>query len=143
MILAANKMDLPDAKTKLAAFRKKAKNKKILPVSCATGEGIDALLDAALKLLTAGAGDEEPVITPVKKYVYEPEFAITKEDGVFIVQGKKVDTLAAMTEFGEEEALRRFQNILKKIGVEKALEENGIKEGDTVRIGDYEFVYEK
>ena len=48
-----------------------------------------------------------------------------------------------MTVFKEEEALRRFQNILKKMGVEKALEEKGILEGDKVRIGKFQFEFKK
>jgi GTP-binding protein len=142
MIIAVNKMDLTDAKKRLAAFKRHVGKKKIFPLSCVTGEGIDALLSETIRLLAAPA-EEEPLISPVKRYVYEPEFTVAKEDDVFVVRGKKVDTLAEMTEFGEEEALRRFQNILKKIGVEKALEDNGIKEGDMVRIGDWEFTYEK
>ena len=39
-----------------------------------------------------------------------------------------------MTVFGEDEALRRFQNILKKMGLGIELEKMGIKPGDTVRI---------
>ena len=54
---------------------------------------------------------------------------------------QKVEKLAAMTVFKEEEALRRFQNILIKMGIEKALEEEGIGAGDTVRIGNFELNY--
>ncbi len=60
-----------------------------------------------------------------------------------MVKGSKVDKLSAMTDIAEEESLRRFQNILKKIGVEKELEARGVVEGDTVRIGSYEFIFEK
>ena len=48
-----------------------------------------------------------------------------------------------MTDFAAEEGLRRFQGILKKMGVEKELESHGINVGDTVRIGDFEFDFEK
>ena len=48
-----------------------------------------------------------------------------------------------MTKFNEDEALRRFQNILKKMGVDIALEEKGCKVGDTVRIANFEFDYTK
>lgn len=44
-ILAANKMDIPEASENLKRFRKKVK-KKIYPISCVTGEGIKALLEA-------------------------------------------------------------------------------------------------
>ena len=51
-ILAANKMDLPDAAENLKRFRKKVKE-KICPISCVTGEGVKELLEAVHKKLTA------------------------------------------------------------------------------------------
>lgn len=42
-ILAANKMDLPEARKNLELFRRKVK-KEIFPISAATGEGLDVLL---------------------------------------------------------------------------------------------------
>ena len=110
-----------------------------------TKEGINELLYDVFKLTQIPIDDDEQIDTvPVKKYIYEPEFSVTKEDeGFYVVTGKKVETLAAMTKFNEEEALRRFQNILKKMGVELALEQEGCKVGDTVRIGSFEFEFSK
>ena len=110
-----------------------------------TKEGIDKLLYDVYKLTQIPVKTEEEIDTiPVKKYIYEPEFTVNKEDeGFFIVTGKKVETLAAMTKFNEEEALRRFQNILKKMGIELALEQKGCKVGDTVQIGKFEFEFSK
>ena len=42
-IIAANKIDLPEAKVNLAKFKRKVK-KEIFPISAATGEGLEALL---------------------------------------------------------------------------------------------------
>jgi len=49
--------------------------------------------------------------------------------------------LAAMTNFDSDEGLARFEQILAKMGVEKKLRELGAVEGDTVRIGPFEFTY--
>jgi len=49
-VLAANKMDLPDASRNLDEFKKKTK-KAIYPISCVTGEGIKRLLEAVYKKL--------------------------------------------------------------------------------------------
>ena len=68
------------------------------------------------------------------------EFTIRRDDsGAFIVEGKNIERLVAMTRFHDEESLRRFQNILRRSGIEDALRERGVKEGDTVRIRDMEF----
>ena len=53
-----------------------------------------------------------------------------------------LERLAAMTRFDQLEGFRRFQNILKKMGVEKVLQKKGAKPGDTVRIGRIEFTFE-
>jgi len=47
----------------------------------------------------------------------------------------------AMTNFDQDEAINRLQGILRKMGVEKALEAEGIAPGDQVAIGDHEFTY--
>jgi GTP-binding protein len=143
MLIAVNKMDLTDAHVKFQQFKKKIRKKKIFPLSAATGEGMDDLLQAVIAELNIAPAPEELAPEPVKRYVYEPEFTVTKEGDVFVVSGAKVEKLASMTEFNQEEALRRFQNILKKMGVEQELEQKGIQPGDTVRIGDVEFTYEK
>ena len=48
-----------------------------------------------------------------------------------------------MTNFNTEEALIRFSNKLRKMGIDDELEKMGINEGDIVRILDYEFEYTK
>jgi GTP-binding protein len=69
-------------------------------------------------------------------------FQIVREaDGAFVVSGDRVERLAAMTNFESDEALMRFERALAKLGVEKRLKELGAEEGDTVRIGPYEFTY--
>lgn len=46
-----------------------------------------------------------------------------------------------MTNFNQEEAAIRFQNILKRMGVERKLKKEGIQPGDTVQIGDMQFTF--
>jgi len=144
-VIVLNKTDIPSSQDNIKVFKKKVKNKKIYTISNMTKEGIDKLLYDVYKLTQIPVNTEEEIDTiPVKKYIYEPEFTVNKEDeGFFTVKGKKVETLASMTKFNEEEALRRFQNILKKMGVELALEQKGCKVGDTVQIGNFEFEFTK
>ncbi len=64
-----------------------------------------------------------------------------QRDGTFVITGERVERLAAMTNFDSDEALARFERVLAKMGVEKKLRALGAAEGDTVRIGQYEFTY--
>ncbi|HBU69760.1 MAG TPA: GTPase ObgE [Elusimicrobia bacterium] len=142
-IIAVNKMDLTGSKEKLLAFKKKLKGKKVFAVSAVSGEGIKEVLIAAFKAVEVSK-EEISVFKEgaVKKYVYEPEFSVERIDDVFIISGKKIEKLAAMTDFANYEALVRFDNILKKLGVDKILKEKGITPGCTVKIGEHEYIYE-
>ncbi len=143
-VIALNKIDVCDASQNIKNFKKNVKNKKIFSISNMTKVGIDKLLSEIAKLVELPVKEEDIKSIPVKKYIYEPDFKIDiDEDGVFVISGRKVEVLAKMTKFNEDEALRRFQNILKKMGVDIALEEKGCKVGDTVRIADFEFDYTK
>jgi len=65
-------------------------------------------------------------------------FTISQEDGVFVVHGKRVERLAAMTNAETEEGLARLEKHLRKMGVFDALERAGVQPGDTVRFGTVE-----
>lgn len=145
MVIAANKTDLTDAKEKLAEFKKRLKGKKIFPISAVSGEGVKELLSQALKALEAAVETESEHLPelPVRKYIYEPDFTVSRDGDVYVVSGKKIEKLSAMTDFENMETLRRFQNIIKKMGVEKALVAAGAAPGDTIRIGLQELIFEK
>ena len=68
--------------------------------------------------------------------------SITRDDaGDFVVSGKALEKLVAMTNFNNDEAVRRFQYIWRIKGIDEKLKERGIKEGQTVHIGEMEFEY--
>jgi len=145
ILIVLNKIDLPDSEKHIKNFRKRLKGKKLFKISAVAGIGIDALLVEVMKMLEKPHtfNPEEIERIPVKRYIYEPEFKINIENGIFIVTGTKIETLTKMTKFGESEALRRYQNIVKKMGLETKLEKMGAKAGDAVKIGDFEFIFEK
>ena len=142
-IIVANKMDVTGADEALAVLKKKLKRIKVFPISAATGVGIDALLAYAAKELAKP--EPEEVVTPSlepHRFVIELDFEIEEHPDYWRVKGAKVDRLAAMTNFDQAEGTRRFQNILRKMGVEKELLRRGIEPGDPVRVGKFEFYYE-
>ncbi|MFC2336939.1 MAG: GTPase ObgE [Negativicutes bacterium] len=147
-ILVANKMDLPGAGENYVRLEKlaAAEGIAIFPVSAATREGLAALIAETAKALDRYV--EEPEKTDgIKVYDADkdedPErITITRNDrGDFIVSGKALEKLVAMTNFGNDEALRRFQYIWRMKGIDSRLKKRGIKEGDTVHIGAMEFEF--
>ncbi|HLX26190.1 MAG TPA: GTPase ObgE [Candidatus Cybelea sp.] len=139
-LLVLNKLDLPQARASLDMLRQQFSD--VRGVSAATGEGVRDLIHAAARAIESAtvSPTEAP---PVRIELAAPDaFAVERrEDGSFVISGDRVERLAAMTDFDSDEALARFERALGRMGVEKRLAEMGAAEGDTVRIGPYEFTY--
>jgi GTP-binding protein len=144
VIVVLNKIDLQSPQ-KNRNFREYFKNKKIFEISATMGTGVNILLEEMVKIIEKSTHsipvEEEKETIFLKKYIYIPEFEINIEDGVFVVKGSKIKTLTEMTRFDEDDALRRYRNILKKMGLDSSLKKMGIQFGDIVRIGNFEFVF--
>jgi GTPase len=65
-IVAANKIDLPDARERLPEFQAAmaARGVPVFPISAATGEGLSPLLDAVAQVLAGGA---LPTLAPAER----------------------------------------------------------------------------
>lgn len=146
-IVAANKMDIPEAQENFARIEEYMKERgvEVFPISAATGDGLKALMERVSVLLSEYVEEVETTDEEaVRMYQPEDEHAIkiTRDDtGAFIVSGRYLERKVAMTKFNNAEAVRRFQVYWKKSGIEAAIKARGIKEGDTVRIGEMEFEY--
>ena len=145
-LVVANKMDLPDSADNFVLLKEyvEAKGYEIMPVSAATGEGLQDLMWKALEMARQYVAEPEEEIGVIDEG--DPDsFEIIRgaEDADFEVKGKNIERLVAMTNFDNEEALYRFQLIWKRLKIEEALLEAGIQEGQTVRILDMVFNYQK
>lgn len=141
-LIAANKMDIPEAAENVLKLQEKFGDKIIL-ISAATGQGLTELMAKAYELLSSvpiedvTGGDE----TVVRRFKDEPPFIIEIVDDVFEVSGKRIEKLLALTNFNSDEGLQRFQRTINKMGLEDALRKQGIQVGQTVRIKNFEFDY--
>jgi GTPase len=141
-LVAFNKMDLQEARDNLLRVKADLEGRgfKVFPISGVTGEGFKPLLQAAADAIVAYVPPEEPVLETEKVYrPKEEEFFVHAENGVWVVAGKEIEKLAAMTMWSNDEAVKRFLWILKAKGVEKVLRNYGAKDGDTIRVADIEF----
>lgn len=146
-IIAANKTDIIQDAEIYKNFKEEMKKRgyKIFEISAATGSGVEELMKYTFTELEK--------LPPVQ--VYEPEmeiseeaeidsgrgFEITVEDSIYVLSGSWIEAVGGSVNFSDEESLRFFQTALRRKGVIKALEEEGINEGDLVRIGDLEFEF--
>ena len=145
-ILVANKMDLPEAQENYPRLEALAKKEgiRIFPISAATKQGLKELIaytgEALDNYVEEPEASDEVMVYDADKQEDPDAITITRNDhGDFIVSGKALEKLVAMTNFGNDEATRRFQYIWRIKGIDAKLRERGIKEGMTVHIGEMEF----
>ena len=148
-LIIANKMDIESSKENLSKFLKKVKETEIIPVSTITNENIDKLKYKLLELVEKYKYANTYNNLEFENYVLyefknEKPYEIEREnDHTWVIKGKKLENLLKMTKFNSDEATLKFARKLKRMGVDEKLKEMGAKEGDIVKILDYEFEYEE
>ena len=139
-IVAYNKMDLPTAQERWPEIAEELAELgyEVIPISTVTHENVKKLMWRAAALLE-DAPEPEPVETmPVYRAAEDPKaFTVRKVEDGWEVRGEAIERAAAMTYWEHRESIRRFQRLMENIGVDDALREAGIEEGDTVFVGEY------
>lgn len=141
-VIALNKCDVAGAVENAAVFKKKYSRKyKIFPITAVSGEGTDKLVECLFNALAE--------LPPVKRIESDESFTYTKSgnlgfeiymDGAaYVVVGSLVDMLCRNVSLDDPDSMTYFQKILREKGVISKLREMGIKENDTVIVGDVEF----
>ena len=143
-IIVANKADLIQDESLYNELENLAKkeNLKIFKVSAATGEGLKELFKYVSDIIKTLP--KEDIVEGEERVVYtlkedKDEFEIIKDGKEYVVFGPAVDRLMGRVNLEDNESLYYFQKTLRNIGIEDALKNAGIKEGDTVRLNDWEF----
>ena len=146
-IIVANKIDSMTDSSLYDNLEKVAKehNLKIFKISGVTGEGVEELMNYVSKILKT-LPKENLIEIKEKEKVYtlkdEDDFTITKEKRAFVVKGEKVDRIMRKVNIEDYESLFYLHRKLDEIGLNQALKKQGIKDGDIVKIGDYEMEWE-
>ncbi|ERJ12767.1 GTPase ObgE [Haloplasma contractile] len=148
-IVAANKMDLPESEANLKKFQEKiGEDFEVVPISSYTRDGLRELLFKVADLLDVS--EEIPLFEEEEfedrvVYKFEAEekpFEIRlADDNVYEVYGEKLEKLVKMTNFDHYESIKRFSRQLRQMGVDEALREHGVKNGDVVRVINFEFEF--
>lgn len=145
-IVAANKTDIICDEDSYNAFLEEMKKRgyTVFEISAATGKGVRELMEKVCEELSK--------LPPVQ--IFEPEmdifeeefiseddkgYVITRDNEAFVVSGPWIEAVGGGINFSDNESLQYFQRALIRQGVIEELIEMGIKEGQTVRIGDLEF----
>ena len=139
-IVVFNKMDLPSVQERWPEVRQAIEDLgyKIMPISTVTHEKVNDLMWKTYAMLEDAPEPEAVASMPIYRASEDPRaFTIEHTEEGWVVSGEAIERAAAMTYWEHRESIRRFQRLMENIGVEEALREAGIEEGDTVMIGDY------
>lgn len=161
-IIAANKIDLinfddldSDILKNYNEFIEEVKKegKIVVPISAATNQGIKELMGIALNKLEEQKIEEQNSDTENKeiplydfeKYNidsdYKNLYASVDENGTFILEGKQLTKIFNSTNFNDISSLRYLYKYIVRAGGIKKLKKLGLKEGDTIKINDFELDY--
>jgi GTP-binding protein len=149
-IMAINKIDIPEARERLPELRQKLTERAITPLvlAAATGEGTDDLVRHVWSELTRLKLESPPQPvsapeTPVLRPEPRPRVTVERQDGVFLVHGRRVEAMAEMLDLSQDEPRGEFFHRLQRLGVAAAIRRAGARPGDRVRFGDVEVSWEE
>ena len=146
-IVVANKIDAMQDENLYKELEKVAKENdmEIFKISAATGEGVSDLIKHVASVLKTLPKEDLIEIEDRKVYTLEDkdEYTITKEDGMFVIRGEAVERIMRRVNIADNESLYYFQKSLDALGVNEKLKAMGIKEGDIVKIDEYELEWEE
>ena len=119
---------------------------RVFPISAVTGTGLSELLYYVQELLKNT--DQKPIVFEQEYFPEEmlidetlPYTVEKTEEGVYLVEGPRIEKMLGYTNLDSEKGFIFFQNFLKKTGILDELEAAGIQEGDTVKMYGLAFEY--
>ncbi len=146
-IIAFNKIDQPEAQERWEEVKTEleARGHQIMSISALARTDIRKLLLNAIEKLAQMPTVEESTALPIYRVETDPnEFEIHRVDsGDWQVSGEAIERAAAMTYWEHYGSVRRFQKIMQALKIDVALRKRGIKEGETVYIGEYELEWQE
>lgn len=120
---------------------------KVFPISAVSGAGVKEMLYYVKEKLSELP--DEPIVFEREYFPEEPDYTNEPytveqvEDGVYAVEGPRIERMLGYTNLDSEKGFEFFQKFLRENKIIEELEEMGIQEGDTVRMYGLEFDYYK
>ncbi|MDW8328880.1 MAG: GTPase ObgE [Candidatus Bipolaricaulota bacterium] len=150
-IVVGNKIDLLSPEQREAIRARFAEHQISLRlISALTGEGTRELIYECYQKLQELKAREpsalshaqtEGVKRRVYKFASEPEWEIKLDDeNVFVLTGRVMERLSRLS-LEERDAQEYLYERLEALGVMAELRRRGLREGSTIRLGEYELVY--
>jgi len=144
-IIAVNKIDIPGVKTRREEISRAFADvgTPVMFISAETGEGVPVLVAEAVKLLEE-TGKPVKISSKISGAVFRPQprgdrIKIRTEEGVYIIDTPELERIIERVDLANPEVVRQLQRPMEKLGIRKALERAGVRPGDKVRCGEFEW----
>ena len=145
-VIVASKMDEEGAQERFKEFQKKV-NKEVIPITALDQTNFDLVLYRCKDLLKDAKtypvyeeSNEEVVINAYDKD--ERIFYIEKiNENTYEIKGERVLRTYNLINISTDDGMMRLITYLNKIGIDEKLHKLGVKDGDIVKISDFEFEY--
>ncbi len=143
-IVVVNKLDLPETREYLDLLEESLIARGVaepVAISALTRENVTRVVQRVFEEAAKLPRSENTVVEDLPLYEIESEeipFELAVEGGVYYVSGDRIERAAAMTYWDYDEAVLRFHKTLEALGVADALVKAGVREGDTVFVGEFE-----
>ena len=138
-VVAVNKMDIPEVQGRWNEIRRELKKKGIsaIEISAVARTNLKPLLDKTYGLLRSTPIPSKEALVPVYHMQSDPrQYEIKRTPSGWRISGASIERAAAMTYWENDDSIRRFHRILEALGIDEALREAGVKDGDLVKVGD-------
>jgi GTP-binding protein len=151
MLVAANKIDMIDEEDpQFVEFKEYVEGKgyKMFPICAPINIGVQELMAAALLELQKAEMNPEEDDTEYFDFeledanpTYREVYTSRADDGAYVLAGQQLQKIFDSTNFNDMGSLRYLYKYIEKSGAIEKFLEMGLEEGDTIRIGDFEFEY--
>jgi GTP-binding protein len=147
-IVALNKIDQLEVQERWPKLKKELKKRgyEAIAISALARSGVrELLLKAAATLAETPPLEETAPPMPVYRPAEDSRQFTIKREGTneWRLSGAGLERAAAMTPWDQDGSVRRFQRLMEHLGVDEALRKAGVREGDTVYIGEYELEWQE
>jgi GTP-binding protein len=144
-IMVVNKIDIPAVRAREEEITRSFADigTPVMFISAETGEGVPALVTEAVKML-GGAGVPEKITIKKSEAVFRPRpreegVRVRIEGGIFVIDLPGLERILGRVDLSNPEVVRQLHRPMEKLGVRRALEKAGIRPGDRVRCGEFEW----
>ncbi|MCL1886279.1 MAG: DUF1967 domain-containing protein, partial [Dehalococcoidia bacterium] len=144
-IVAINKTDMPDVKSRKTELRKMFKSIGIKPhfVSAATGDGVEVLMEEVAELLKKHPLPELPKEEALELHPRGMTTGLSVEevDGAFVIHSPGLERMVAGSDISNPEVRRQIGRRISSPRLRHVIERAGIKSGNKIRIGGFEWIW--